>query len=67
MNIKLEIQGMSCGHCQAAVNNALKSVSGVKSVSVSLEGKSATIEGNPDIQALIAAVQEEGYSAQVAA
>jgi copper chaperone len=67
MNIKLEIQGMSCGHCQAAVNNALKSVSGVQNVSVSLEGKSATIEGNPDIQALIAAVQEEGYSAQVAA
>jgi copper chaperone len=67
MNIKLEIQGMSCGHCQAAVNNALKAVSGVVSVAVSLEGKSATIEGSPEIGALLAAVQEEGYSARVAA
>jgi copper chaperone len=67
MNIKLEIQGMSCGHCQAAVNNALKAVSGVVSVAVSLEGKSATVEGSAEIGALIAAVQEEGYTARVAA
>jgi copper chaperone len=67
MNIKLEIQGMSCGHCQSAVDSALKAVSGVQSVNVSLQNKTAIIEGTPDIQALIAAVQEEGYTAQVAA
>ncbi|MFN3267317.1 MAG: heavy-metal-associated domain-containing protein [Deinococcales bacterium] len=64
MSIQLQIEGMSCGHCQKAVDTALRNVKGVTAVSVSLEGKSAQIEGTPDLSALIAAVQEEGYSAK---
>lgn len=37
------IEGMSCGHCSKRVEEALKSVDGVKSVSVSLEEKRANI------------------------
>lgn len=66
MNIQLHIEGMSCGHCQKAVDTALRGVQGVTEVLVSLEGKSAQITGTPDLNALIAAVQEEGYSAKAA-
>ena len=37
------INGMSCGHCSKRVEDALKSVNGVKSVKVSLEEKKAEI------------------------
>lgn len=63
---KLEIQGMTCGHCQRAVKEALEGVSGVSQANVSLDDHSATIEGDADVQTLIAAVQEEGYQASVA-
>jgi len=63
---KLNIQGMTCGHCQRAVQEALEGVSGVSQADVSLEEHNATVEGDVDVQTLIAAVQEEGYQASVA-
>ncbi|GEM45556.1 CopZ family metallochaperone [Deinococcus cellulosilyticus] len=65
MTIELNITGMSCGHCEKAVKNALKSVSGVENAEVNLSQGTATVEGNADVQALIAAVTEEGYGATV--
>jgi copper chaperone len=67
MMIELEITGMTCGHCKAAVENALKSVAGVSDVSVQLEAGKASVKGQTDVAALIAAVAEEGYQARVAA
>ena len=43
------INGMSCGHCSKRVEEALKSVNGVKSVKVSLEEKKADIIFKNDI------------------
>lgn len=64
---KLKIEGMSCQHCVAAVNGALAHVSGVTRVaSVDLETGTAEVEGNADIEVLLAAVREEGYEAEVA-
>lgn len=60
----LKIEGMSCGHCVKAVNDALKEVDGVKKVSVSLEDKSADIEfdaSKTNLAALKAAVEQQGY------
>ena len=65
--IQLTVSGMTCGHCQSAVTRALKAVPGVSDAQVDLQGGRATIQGNPTPQALIDAVTEEGYSAQVAA
>lgn len=39
----LKIEGMTCGHCQKRVEEALKAVKGVKGVQVSLVGKTAEI------------------------
>lgn len=63
----LKIEGMTCGHCSAAVKRALEQVEGVVSVQVDLEAGHATVEGSPEFAALLAAVQEEGYSAQALA
>lgn len=63
---ELNVSGMTCGHCQTAVTKALKSVEGVSNAQVDLATGKATVTGTPDPQALIAAVIDEGYSAQVA-
>lgn len=63
---KLKIDGMSCDHCVRAVSGALQQVSGVERVvEVSLERGEALVEGQAETTSLIAAVEEEGYSAKV--
>jgi copper chaperone len=64
---ELQVGGMTCGHCQSAVTRALKSVPGVQDAQVDLSSGHVTVHGTPDAQALLAAVVEEGYTAQLAA
>jgi copper chaperone len=67
MNIELNVSGMTCGHCKAAVEKALKNVNGVADVNVNLEAGKAEVKGeNVSLEALVAAVTEEGYTARVA-
>jgi copper chaperone len=67
MNIELNVSGMTCGHCKAAVENALKKVDGVQGVQVNLEVGKAQVQGQGlNLEALVAAVTEEGYTARVA-
>jgi copper chaperone CopZ len=64
MNIELNVTGMTCGHCKAAVEKALKAVAGVSAVTVDLEHGKAEVSGeNVNPQALVAAVADEGYVA----
>ncbi|THF84806.1 heavy-metal-associated domain-containing protein [Deinococcus sp. KSM4-11] len=63
---ELTITGMSCGHCVKAVEGALRAVPGVQAVTVDLAGGRATVQGDADTQTMLAAVSEEGYTAQVA-
>ncbi len=44
MKKKIFIEGMSCQHCVNHVTEALKEISGVKSVKVDLAGKYAEVE-----------------------
>jgi copper chaperone len=68
MNIILNVSGMTCGHCEAAVSKAIKSITGVQTVEVSRATGTATIEGNNiNTDSLIAIVIEEGYTASLAA
>ncbi len=63
--IRLKVTGMRCEHCVRAVGRALAAVEGVDSVvEVNLERGEAVVEGIPDISTLLAAVEEEGYSAE---
>ncbi len=60
---ELKIEGMTCGHCTAAVKKALEGVSGVTRADVDLAAGRARVDGQADVARLIAAVQDEGYQA----
>lgn len=63
MKTTIMIEGMSCGHCTARVEKALKEVSGVTEVTVSLDDKNAvvTADDSVDTEVLKKAVTEAGY------
>ncbi|TAL86134.1 MAG: heavy metal-binding protein [Rhodanobacter sp.] len=63
--IKLAITGMTCGHCVRATAKALEGVPGVTKAEVTLTPGAAVIHGEADPTALIKAVREEGYEAEV--
>lgn len=65
--IKLKVSGMTCEHCEKAVERALSGVAGVdKVVVVNREHNEAVVEGQAEKAALLAAVREEGYEAELA-
>jgi copper chaperone len=65
--LRLKIEGMSCSHCVMHVKEAIAKVPGVQGpVEVSLEKREALVNGSPSVEAVIAAVSEEGYTASLA-
>lgn len=55
------IEGMTCHHCVMAVTNAIKSL-GINNYSVEIGSASVTFDENEiDIEAIKAAIEEEGY------
>lgn len=57
------IEGMSCGHCSAAVKKALEGIAGVSDVTVDLEGKkaTATVADTVSDAAIRDAIDEAGF------
>lgn len=64
--VNLKVEGMSCTNCQAAVEKALMEVPGVTDVDVALDEGTVAVKGDTAPEALIKAVQDAGYSAQLA-
>lgn len=62
--IHLKVNGMSCTHCQASVEKALKDVPGVTDVDVSLEDGTVSVQGNPAREAVVKAIEAAGYTAE---
>lgn len=63
--LELAIDGMSCGHCVAAVKAALEGLDGVRVERV--EVGSASVAFDPArvaTQRIVDAVEDEGYSAR---
>jgi copper chaperone CopZ len=65
--LRLKVSGMTCGHCVAAVSKAVQPVPSVEGVAVDLTSGEVTVEGQPDEQAVRAAIIEEGYDVEGAA
>jgi len=68
-NVKLRVSGMTCGHCQAKVEKALKGISGVYSAVIDLPDGEAEIDFDDDsvtTEQLVAAITQAGYGASVA-
>ncbi|NLY43506.1 MAG: heavy-metal-associated domain-containing protein [Clostridiaceae bacterium] len=58
MTKKIYIEGMSCNHCVRHVEEALKDIDGVMSVSVDLQKKLATVE-------LARAIEDEKFKSAI--
>ena len=66
--LKLEVAGMSCGHCVHAVREALAAVPGVKVEDVHIGAATVNFdETKVSIGDLVDAVSEAGYEASEAA
>ena len=64
--VQINITGMTCNHCVAAVRKALAAVDGVDEVvDVQLEPGSATVTGSATTDSLLAAVKAAGYQASI--
>ncbi|BBW96992.1 copper chaperone CopZ [Geobacillus sp. FSL W8-0032] len=64
MTITLQVQGMTCGHCQAAVTNALQALDGVSRVEVHLQEGTVDVEYDEtkvSVEKLKEAIEEQGY------
>jgi copper chaperone len=63
---ELRVDGMSCGHCVRAVEEALQAVPGVVQVTVSLADSKVLVGvSEPVGPACVRAIEEEGYRAEV--
>lgn len=63
----LQVEGMTCASCVRHVNAALAPIAGVADVSVDLAAGRVKVSGDADVPALLAALQEAGYPATLAA
>ncbi len=64
--ITLSVPDISCGHCKSSIEGALQPLEGVDSASVSIEDRNVAIsydDASIDIDAFIAAIDEQGYEA----
>lgn len=55
------VQGMTCGHCVAAVTEEVAGLPGVIDVTVELATGRLTVTGDATLDALRGAVEEAGY------
>lgn len=64
MTKRIHIDGMSCAHCSASVEKALRAVAGVQEVQVDLAAKSATVQVADGVtnDSLSKAVTDAGYT-----
>ena len=57
------VEGMSCGHCEAAVRDEIETVEGVEAVDVDLDAKQVVVRGRFADAEVRAAIDEAGYQA----
>ena len=63
--LELNVDGMMCQHCIMAIKQALKSLSSVKNVEVSLENKKVILEYDKQKNSekeIRNAIEDQGYS-----
>ena len=59
----VNVDGMSCSGCEDNVTDALGELPGVESASADREAGTATVEGDADVDAVVAAIEDAGYEA----
>jgi copper chaperone CopZ len=64
MDITIKVDGMTCGHCKMAVENAAKSVDGVEKALVDLKKKEVVVsltDGVDAVDKIKEAITTAGY------
>lgn len=63
----LSIPDMNCGHCKASVTEALTAVLGTKTITVDLTTRQVEVEGTPNAESMLAALNKIGFPAHIIA
>lgn len=64
MTQTLRVTGMGCSGCEETIESALSDVAGVASTNADNETDTVTVEGEADLETVIAAIEEAGYEAE---
>lgn len=59
----IHVEGMTCGHCEAAVRRAILAVAPSAEVAIDRAAGEVRIDGTANEKALIDAITAEGYTA----
>jgi copper chaperone len=65
--LKLNVAGMTCGHCAQTVTKAVEAVPAVKRAVVDLKAGEVAVEGNADEGTVRQAIADAGYDVRDAA
>jgi copper chaperone len=60
----LNVEGMSCSHCENAVKKSVGALNGVDNVTVDLKGKKVTVEfdnGKVNLELIKETIEDQGY------
>jgi copper chaperone len=60
----LNVEGMSCSHCENSVKKAVGALNGVQNVIVDLKGKKVSIEFDPEkvtVETIKDTIEDQGY------
>lgn len=60
----ITVEGMSCEHCEQTVEDAVRDLSGVNSVTADETNQTVDIDGEADLDAVVQAIEDAGYTAQ---
>jgi len=66
MTTLFNVENMKCGGCSSNVEKALADISGVESVTVDLEAKTVSVEGEIDAANIAKVITDAGYPAEAA-
>lgn len=61
-SVILNVDGMSCSHCEECIKNSLEKLNGVKEVFVDLKGKTVSLKfENILLDEIKQTIEEQGY------
>lgn len=64
MKITLKVEGMTCNHCEKAINDTLTALNGVNTVEVHLKEGTVNVtysEEKVAVSQMVEAIEEQGY------
>jgi copper chaperone len=62
--VKLSVPGISCEHCERAIDGAVGALPGVRNVSVDIPGKTVSVEFDAalvSLDSVRSAIEDQGY------